>query len=112
MRFNFNDLPDAVCKARFRFDKSEMCLLVKILKIPDNIVTRDRTKAIGLEVLCVLLYKLAVPVRWEDTEIFFGRSSSGLSNIFMHLLDLLETTFSSRILFNRNIAQGILSSSI
>ncbi|ETP54962.1 hypothetical protein F442_00433 [Phytophthora nicotianae P10297] len=86
-RFNFNALPDA---------------------IPDNIVTRERTKATGLEALCVLLYKLAVPVLWEDTEIFFGRSSCGLSIIFMHLLDLLDATFSSLILFNRNIAAARL----
>ncbi|KAG6954529.1 hypothetical protein JG687_00011762, partial [Phytophthora cactorum] len=101
--FSFNALSDSVCTSRFRFDKSEMCILVKLLKITD-ITTRERTKATAMEALCVLLYKLAVPIRWEDIEDFFGRSSSGLSNIFVHVLDVLDRKFSKLRLFNHEIA--------
>ncbi|ETI38787.1 hypothetical protein F443_15561, partial [Phytophthora nicotianae P1569] len=73
--FNFNALSDSVCKRRFRFHKSELCTLVKLMNIGD-IVTRERTRATGIEALCVVLYKLAAPVRWEDVRDFFGRSPS------------------------------------
>ncbi|KAG3025601.1 hypothetical protein JG687_00012401 [Phytophthora cactorum] len=78
--FNFNALSDSTCKKRFRFDKSELCVLVQLMGISE-VVTRERTRATAIEALCVVLYKLPVPVRWEDMEFFFGRSASGLSNI-------------------------------
>ncbi|ETK81481.1 hypothetical protein L915_13019 [Phytophthora nicotianae] len=95
--FNFNALSDSVRKRRFRFDKSELCTLVQLMNIGD-IVTREWTRAAGIEALCMVLYKLAVPVRWVDVREFFGRSSSGLSNVFLQLLDVLEVEYADLLL--------------
>ncbi|ETI35502.1 hypothetical protein L914_17468 [Phytophthora nicotianae] len=73
-----------------------------------DIVTRERTRATVIEALCVVLYKLAVPVRWEDVREFFGRSPSGLSNIFLHQLDVLEAQYADLVLLTHEIAASRL----
>ncbi|KAG6956150.1 hypothetical protein JG687_00010778 [Phytophthora cactorum] len=101
--FNFNALSESTCKKRFRFDKSELCVLVQLMGISE-VVIREITRATAIEALGVVLYKLAVPVRWEDMEFFFGRSGSGLSNIFMPLIGVLDDKFSTLLMFNHPIA--------
>ncbi|KAG7376911.1 hypothetical protein PHYPSEUDO_012559 [Phytophthora pseudosyringae] len=64
---NFNALSDSVCKKRFMFAKSELCMLVKFMDISD-VVIRERTTTTAFGALCVLLYKLAVSMRLENVE--------------------------------------------
>ncbi|ETN01891.1 hypothetical protein PPTG_23979 [Phytophthora nicotianae INRA-310] len=49
-----------------------------------------------------------VPVRWEDVREFFGRSPSGLSNIFLHQLDVLEAQYADLVLLTHEIAASRL----
>ncbi|EGZ26525.1 hypothetical protein PHYSODRAFT_292855 [Phytophthora sojae] len=100
--FNFNGLSNE-CIDRFRFDKAQLATLVKLFDL-GAIRTRERTAATGVEGLCIVLYKLAVPIRWSDLESFFGRNSSGLSNLFLHVLELLDSKFSDLLHFNHEYA--------
>lgn len=106
--FNFNALSDADCVHRFRFDKSELLMLMELMGLSD-IVTRERTAATAIEALCVLLYRLAVPARWHDLSGFFGRSASGLSNIFLHLLNNLDSRYENLAAFSSGIVSERLA---
>ncbi|ETO73605.1 hypothetical protein F444_10461 [Phytophthora nicotianae P1976] len=72
------------------------------MQIPE-VITRERTNATAMETLCIILYKPFVPVRWYDIEDFFSRSSCGLSNIFLHLLKLLDVQYSDLLQLNRSV---------
>ncbi|OWZ01525.1 hypothetical protein PHMEG_00027065, partial [Phytophthora megakarya] len=58
----------------------------------------------GVEGLCVVLYRLAVPLRWVDMEETFRRHSSELSNLFLHVLQLLDKRLKRIVYFNREYA--------
>ncbi|ETN15358.1 hypothetical protein PPTG_06634 [Phytophthora nicotianae INRA-310] len=95
---NSNALSNNHCIERFRFDKLQIVDLVTRFLI-EGIRTRERTAATGVEGFCIVLYKLAVPIRWVDLDDFFGRDSSGLSNIFLHMLAILDDKFSRLLHF-------------
>ncbi|ETN09097.1 hypothetical protein PPTG_11143 [Phytophthora nicotianae INRA-310] len=97
--YNFNALSNDQCVERFRFTKVQVVELVTLFGL-EGIRTRERTAATGAEGLCILLYKLAVPVRWVDLKEAFGRDSSGLSNIFLHMLTLLDDKYAKLLYFN------------
>ncbi|ETI53405.1 hypothetical protein F441_03643 [Phytophthora nicotianae CJ01A1] len=101
--FNFNALSSADCVSKFRFGKAQIESLVSLFAL-DAIRTRERTAANGVEGLCIVLYKLAIPLRWKDLESFFGRTESGLSNLFLHVLDHLESKFADLLYFNHEYA--------
>ncbi|EGZ17841.1 hypothetical protein PHYSODRAFT_503102, partial [Phytophthora sojae] len=101
--FSFNGLSNDECIDKFRFDKTQLATLVKLFDL-GAIRTRERTAATGVEGLCIVLYKLAVPMRWSDLESFFGRNSCGLSNLFLHVLELLDSKFSDLLYFNHDYA--------
>lgn len=83
-------------------------MIVKLMDISD-VVIHERTTATAIDVPCVVLYKLVVPVGWEDVEDFLGRSASGLSNIFLHLVGVFDGQFDGLLLLNHQIAATNLS---
>ncbi|ETP53653.1 hypothetical protein F442_01470 [Phytophthora nicotianae P10297] len=101
--FNFNALSNNQCIERFRFDQLQIVDLGTLFGI-EGIRTRGQTVATGVEGICIVLYKLAVPIRWVDLEDFFGRDSSGLSNIFLHILAILDDKFSRLLHFKHQYA--------
>ncbi|ETN18089.1 hypothetical protein PPTG_21513 [Phytophthora nicotianae INRA-310] len=70
--FNFNSLSDSDCVAKFRFGKAHIESLVAHFEF-DTIRTRERTAATGVEGLCVVLYKLAVPIRVRTGIVFWAK---------------------------------------
>ncbi|KAK1941331.1 hypothetical protein P3T76_007197 [Phytophthora citrophthora] len=95
--FNFNSLSNDQCIDKIRFEKHQVVELVILLGV-EGIRTRERSVASGVEGICIVLYKLAVPVRWVDLEDFFGRDASGLSNIFLHVLTYIDKKY-DRLLY-------------
>lgn len=54
--------------------------------------------------VCALHYKLAVPIRRLDLIDEFGRSSCGLSNIFLHVMEFLDCKYDRLLQFNQEYA--------
>ncbi|OWZ09616.1 hypothetical protein PHMEG_00017652 [Phytophthora megakarya] len=77
---------------KFRFMKEQLVQLGRAIALK-GITTKEGTRATVVEGLCVVLYRLAVPLRWVDMEETFGRHSCGLSNMFLHVLQLLDKHF-------------------
>ena len=65
----------------FRFERSEVEGMAEHM-LPKTMGTKNGTRWTALEGMCVVLRKLAFPMRLDDlSEPFFWRSSGGLSEI-------------------------------
>ncbi|ETP44713.1 hypothetical protein F442_08745 [Phytophthora nicotianae P10297] len=85
--YNFNALSNDQCVERFRFTKVQIVELVTLFGL-EGIRTRERTAATGAEGLCILLYKLAVPMfKWSI-------------KYFLHMLTLLDDKYAKLLYFN------------
>ncbi|ETP27956.1 hypothetical protein F442_22758 [Phytophthora nicotianae P10297] len=81
--YNFNSLSNDQCVERFRFTKVQIVELVTLFGL-EGIRTRERAAATGAEGLCILL------------------DSSGLSNIFLHMLTRLDDKYAKLLYFNES----------
>ncbi|ETV93793.1 hypothetical protein H310_12357 [Aphanomyces invadans] len=102
VNFTLETFTDADCLAKFRFSKTTLRSLVSYLRIPPRVITPERTACTGVEALCILLRRFAVPDRWSDLVTMFGRSRSGLCNIFLHVLDHIYSKFAEIIYLDRD----------
>ncbi|DAZ95569.1 TPA: hypothetical protein N0F65_005885, partial [Lagenidium giganteum] len=93
-----------VGKARYRFSKAEIETLVTLFGLIAGVRTREGTKASGGEALYIVLHKLAAPVRWIDLTRLYGRSTSGMSNIFTHTVDHIDNRYRQLRAFNHEYA--------
>ncbi|ETI51478.1 hypothetical protein F443_05166 [Phytophthora nicotianae P1569] len=93
-RFNFG-LPstDPAWKAKFRFEKEELLVLVDLLKLPNPFPTRQRYLVSAFEALCIFLRRMAYPARLSDLQDLFGRNETAISSISNAVLDHLYSTF-------------------
>ncbi|ETO62230.1 hypothetical protein F444_19839 [Phytophthora nicotianae P1976] len=101
--FNFNSVSEDESLIRFRFSRAELVMLIELMGLTENI-TRERTKASAIEALYILLYRLAAPVRGTELQDYFGRSESGISNIFLHTLNFLDVKYKKLLAFGGHIA--------
>ena len=88
-RFDLDVVTDKTCKELFRFTKSEIRRLRRLLLIPEDNFALNRTCWSGEEGLCILLRRLAYPCRLRDLRRVFGRGVPDLSIIFNSLLTML-----------------------
>ncbi|EGZ08565.1 hypothetical protein PHYSODRAFT_340308 [Phytophthora sojae] len=73
-RLDILSMPDGEAKDQFRFITSDLQRLVRYLKIPDPVITKEGVRATSLEALAVCLRRMAFPQRWIDMAGMFGRS--------------------------------------
>ncbi|KAF0701891.1 hypothetical protein AaE_016260 [Aphanomyces astaci] len=99
--FTLETFSYADCVEKFRFTKTTLRSLANFLRIPARVVTAERTACSAVEALCILLRRFAVPDRWSDLMSMFGRSRSGLYNIFLHVLDHIHNEFANIIFLDR-----------
>ena len=99
-RFRFDTYSEAQCKIFFRFEKHDMLRLVEALRIPAVVVAPDRSRATGVEALCIVLHRLAYPRRWVESEKMFGRSGAGLSSIYNCMVRDIHGRFRATIAFD------------
>ncbi|ETV64058.1 hypothetical protein H257_18998 [Aphanomyces astaci] len=92
--FTLDTFTDADYLPKFRFSMSTLQSLVTFLRIPPRVVTPERTTCSGVEALCILLRRFAVPDRWSDLITIFG-------NIFLHVLDHIYSNFAEIIFLDR-----------
>lgn len=91
--FELRKISDRDSYRNFRFKKEEIFRLIKVLKLPSVVRCRDRTRADSCEALCIVLHRLAFPIRLYSMQHIFRRAQSSLSTIF-------HTTL--RIIYDRN----------
>ncbi|RQM31348.1 hypothetical protein B5M09_013770, partial [Aphanomyces astaci] len=108
--FSLDQYPDTDSKEKFRFVKEDLKRLRRCLDIPERVVTAERTPCTGIEALCIVLRRFAVPDRWSDLMAMFGRSCSCLCNIYLHTLDLIYNKFRDTIYLDFNRIRTKLAS--
>ena len=80
--FDLSTLSDDECVQYFRFRRDEIRQLAAALHLPVVVtVARSRVAAPREEALCIVLRRLAYPVRHADLAPMFSRSASALSEI-------------------------------
>ena len=72
-RFDLEDLTQDQCWTWFPFRKVDLGRLCQGLGLPDKLVCRNGSVTSGLEVLCILLRRLAYPCRIDDLVELFGK---------------------------------------
>ncbi|KAG8177066.1 hypothetical protein JTE90_015718 [Oedothorax gibbosus] len=88
-RIDLNTFTDAEFHQKFRFKREIFEELCHGLRIPGQIQLRNRYSTTGIEGLATLLRRMAYPNRWCDLESLFGLSSSYLSAISSHVMQII-----------------------
>lgn len=79
--FNWESYDPLTCKIELRFEKNDIPHLRNLLQIPEWVKFYRGSYCSGLEALCILLRRLAFPVRYCDMVPRFGRSVPDLCKI-------------------------------
>lgn len=87
--FEIRRLSDRDCYRNFRFKHEEIFRLIKVLKLPSVIRCSDRTRADSCEALCIVLHRLAFPIRLYSMQHIFRRGESSISHIFHTTLKMI-----------------------
>ena len=95
--FDLYEMEDDECVAEFRVRKRDIPLLGEVLQIPEVVICNQRSIADGTEALCMLLKRLAYPVRYSDMVPRFARPVPVLSMITNEVLDHVYRTHQHRI---------------
>jgi hypothetical protein len=83
--------PPQPCVELFRFTREQIFELCDLLLIPGTIRTKNKHVATNREALCMVLRRLATPIRLSDMVPLFGRHRSELSEIINHTINLIWT---------------------
>lgn len=81
LHFDWDQYDEHTCKTELRFEKSDIPRLQHCLGIPHTLQFYKGSYCLGLEALCIVLRRLAYPVRYCDMEPRFGRSVPDLCKI-------------------------------
>jgi hypothetical protein len=94
---DLNSLNDQDFLTFFRFDKSQLNIIIQEFKLPQVFFLSNRLKIDCRTALCVVLRRLTYPNRFADLCVFFGRPESNLSRIFNEIIGYLFEKF--KVLF-------------
>ncbi|KAF0720857.1 hypothetical protein AaE_010263 [Aphanomyces astaci] len=103
IRFSLDTSTDATAILDYRFDIAGIKQLGFVLGLPAVIITQNRVRVHRDEAMCVLLGRLAFPVRFHTMTKTFGRSRSALCDIFMHVINELYAQWGSLLYFNQKL---------
>ena len=92
--FNWDNYDENTCQNEIRFEKADILCLKRCLQIPDKVKFYKGIYCQGLEALCILLKRLAYPVRYWDMVPRFGRSVPDLCKIYHLMLNHIYDNFS------------------
>lgn len=90
----FNDLPIETFEEQFRFAKEDIPLLVTFFNLPLLIKLPNRQSVDVNICWCILLRKLAFPVRLCDLELQFGIHRSTISRILSFMVNYILDHYS------------------
>ena len=86
------DISEGEFKTEFRFNLSEIEMLLDALKIPEYVTCTNGTKASGMEAFLMLCKRYSYPCRLSDMIARFGRSVPEISLILAEITDHMITT--------------------
>ena len=95
--FALNKMEDDECVAEFRVRKRDIPLLGEVLQIPEVVICNQQSIADGMEALCMLLKRLAYPVRYSDKVPRFAYPLLVLRMIANEVLNHVYRTHQHRI---------------
>ena len=90
--FDLDMWDDKRCQTELRFRKVDLFELKDVLRLPEKIVTVQRTICSAMEGLCIFLKRLAFPCRYTDMVASFGRNPTELCLIYNTVLRLISTS--------------------
>ena len=96
-RFSLRNRDSAECKADFRFEKTDIPLLVDALHMPDTFICPNGTICDATEGVCVMLKRFAYPCRLSDMILIFGRSVPELIMISNEVTEWMYNVHGHRI---------------
>ena len=96
-KFSLENKDPAECNADFRFEKSDISLLVDVLQMPDTFTCPNGTVCDSTEGLCVILKRFSYPCRLSDMISTFGRSVPELSMISNEVTEWMYNVHGHRI---------------
>ena len=67
-RFVFDDIDEESCREKYRFEKTDILRLRDALRLPPRFVGYQGTVCSDIEGLCILLRRLAYPIRLTDMD--------------------------------------------
>lgn len=80
--FNLNILSESECLKKFRFTRHELPTIMGIIGWSSGVTERNRYTCDPMTATCILLRRLATPIRLFELEDEFGAHSSKISEIF------------------------------
>ena len=95
--FDLDDMENSECVAEFRVKKRHIPVLAEALQIPPSFTCNQRSKADGIEALCMLLKRFAYPCRYGDVMPRFARSVPVLSMVTNEVLNYIYDVHGPRI---------------
>lgn len=107
-RFCLDSWVESACLLKFRFSHSEINMLAEYLDLSEIVrINNGCCLAIPrIEALCIVLHRLAYPIRYGDLVSIFGRSISSLSQIHCEVIQLLAERWEHLLSLDR---QGLQS---
>ena len=103
-RFVLDDMDEAECLREFRVKKPEIPRLADALGLPNSFKCRQRSRAEGIEGLCVVLKRLAYPCRYSNMIHRFGRAVPELSMIANSVINWIYEHHHNRLTqWNNNL---------
>jgi hypothetical protein len=105
VRFCLNSMTNANAILDFRFDVDGIKELGYILGLPAVVVTANRNRVHRDEAMCVVLNRLAFPVRFYSMACVFGRSRSNLCDIFWHVINVIYEHWGGLLYLNRKLVE-------
>jgi len=85
--YTFNQLTDQAWLSLLHFNRADLLRMVPVLSISTAHTDRNRYAVTPLLSACVVLRRMAIPFRWQDLELLFGRYAPQLSEIFWEGMD-------------------------
>ncbi|ETV96241.1 hypothetical protein H310_10425 [Aphanomyces invadans] len=105
VRYNLSAVSDANALLEYRFDVAGIRRLAYLLGLPAVVITKRRYRVTRDEAMCVLLGRLAFPVRFHTMTKTFGRSRAALCEIFAHVVGEIYDRWKSLMYFNDRLVR-------
>ena len=96
-KFDLGNPCEDECSAEFRFEKKDITRLAEVLQLPSVFKCPQGSVSDDIEGLCMLLRRLAYPVRYSDVVNRFARPVPVISMITNRVLDFIYETHHHRI---------------
>jgi hypothetical protein len=103
--FNLNSFSFEKARLQFRFSREEIERLLVLFALPPHMTTKENTTFNAVDGLCILLRRLAYPVRYHDMTEMFGRHESAICHIFYCVLEHVHAKFYDILYFNKNFVR-------